>query len=506
VLNPWVKIITATKDNIITVNIDGGRYNTVGITGISSRDLTGWDNVRILNCNIKNVQNAMLSIAASRCLIMGNTVTGTRNSGLLFTLGDGQKATHNTIANNNFEDMGDTAVAFHTTFSNTEMAYNIIHGNTAKNTQRITGGFAFDFEEGVGELKHHNVFSNNTVEQTTASTFSQCGLVMGDCRDSLITGNVAKGNRNILSIGIDIFKSKRVTVSNNIVDNFKTGIHTRLTDFAKVIGNTITDCGDNPSDLYSFGAITVANSGSVSNIDIINNTIIFSDTFPINAPAISGYIGSAYRLDNLRIKDNKIWKCQGFAIGFNISGQADNVMIKGNEIIGADNTLSAFVKFFNTTRLRVINNTMLDPLRGVNIQQCDDVIIRANSIIDRRVVKKLERYITLGSDQGQLSTNVLIENNDLMGATLTPTLMPSADFGTAVIKNNRGFVTSNYGTTAAIPKATTITHGLNVTPKQVFLMPRGAVSGMYVSNITATTFTINFTEATSVVFDWSASY
>lgn len=507
IVQPWVKIITATEDNLIQVNIDGGRYNTIGITGIGSKDTVGWKNVKILNCNIKNTQNAMFAIGASRCLIMGNTVTGTRNSGLLFSLIAGEKVMRNTIANNNFEDMGDTAVAFHSSHLDVEMAYNIVHGNTAKDTQRITGGFAFDFEEGVGELKHHNIFSNNVVEQEFVSEFSQCGFVMGDCRDSLITGNIAKGNRNLLSIGIDIFEGHRITVSNNKLDNFRTGIHTRLTKDCQITGNTILDCGSSiNNEFWAYSGITLTNGGDVKNLKVKDNTIIFSENFTDRCAGIGAYCGTTRSMQNIDIKDNTIIGCIGYSIGLQLNSELNkNINIDGNNIYCSDGVLSPPIRVYNTSELALSRNLIINPKHPVTIQKSDKVTISSNKVRDERDVSELSSYFSIGSNQAQQSTNVRLFDNDLESLAANPLLVPVADLTTITLRDNLGFKTRNIGSTTATA-GSVVTHGLAFRPKNIVVTPRAAATGLFVSDITTTTFKINFNETNQLQFDWVAEY
>jgi hypothetical protein len=75
--------------------------------------------------------------------------------------------------------------------------------------------------------------------------------------------------------------------------------------------------------------------------------------------------------------------------------------------------------------------------------------------------------------------------------------------------NNIGWITKNQGTATlgAGFFQVTITHGLSATPTQILLTAQANVGAIWASNITSTTFIINWVTATSgtTVFTWSAA-
>jgi hypothetical protein len=96
--------------------------------------------------------------------------------------------------------------------------------------------------------------------------------------------------------------------------------------------------------------------------------------------------------------------------------------------------------------------------------------------------------------------------NNHLSSNATAGYLSAATVTASTIRNNTGWVTEQFGTSAIANSATTqvVTHGLSATPTAVVVTPLGNEM-VWVSARTSTTFTVSRAGSSgSLSFDWSA--
>jgi len=111
---------------------------------------------------------------------------------------------------------------------------------------------------------------------------------------------------------------------------------------------------------------------------------------------------------------------------------------------------------------------------------------------------------------GIVLSDSYVQNASVINNTFTSVATPISNSGTGtIIKNNVGYTTENSGTVTVATggDSVTVNHGLAATPTRVQLTPTSATGVDYwVSDKTATTFTINLSAAAAdISFDWRAT-
>jgi len=224
----------------------------------------------------------------------------------------------NIIANNHFEDSGDTAAAFFQ-YSDSPTpgfgicAYNIVANNTARNFCQRTAGFAFDVDAGGdAEYQHHILFSgNNAAHDMAGLPHALGGCSMTKVSYGLMIGNIAKGSPNlaydVVDSGYNMVSCKHGLIEGNIAHNWGyCGIGIDGSEDTHVVGNQITNCGGRNGNA---NAITLADNLESIECSARNNTITSTENHPFNAAgsaAISA-VGAAGRLvRDLTISGNVI--------------------------------------------------------------------------------------------------------------------------------------------------------------------------------------------------------
>lgn len=72
-------------------------------------------------------------------------------------------------------------------------------------------------------------------------------------------------------------------------------------------------------------------------------------------------------------------------------------------------------------------------------------------------------------------------------------------------RDNTGFVSQNFGVTAAIPTGSTVAHGLSKTPAAITVTAaETGPTNIYVTSVGSTSFTVNFGGGGSKTFYWEA--
>lgn len=506
-------VFTANHYCKFKINLDGP--NKAGLRAINA-DIEVLKAVEVYNCDIKDVHFAVRFYGGDGCVIRNNRFTSLRQSGVLFTVKRGCSVLRNKVYGNYFEDLGDTAFAVSSDPEATredEAAYNVIFGNTAKNTQMFTDGVAFDFETGFNEYMHHNIFANNTVEQTEPNGKRRGGLTMVKSDYSLVIGNTVKGVRENSSRGVSASGGLGVIIQGNVVTNMAVGISTSSSENALITGNTLIDCGQTSR---TYPAVSITNSlKPFKDVVVTNNNFIWTSETSTTNLVVGLVVQNATGLpdDSLIgsgvIITNNVFKgCTGRAIFMQgASGNIiDDIVLKGNSFDLLRVQSSGPIYFRYCSNLKIIDNDIKDANIALTFHDCDSIRI-ARNIVSNNLSGSGLRYFSLGSDSRRASTNIIIEDNDFISDIPTPIVVSDKTIPTLVMRNNRGagVLTANKGVVSSIATGATVNHGLAFTPTFIDLTTSTAgLTGFYVSDITDTSFKVNFAGSATADFMWKA--
>jgi parallel beta-helix repeat protein len=538
--------IAPLGNNIIQCNIDGGAYPAtggvkgtwatwvnVGIRCYSSTAIgLGAESVVVTNSEIKNLSYPVQIYGAKNWRIHNNRFHRYRQSGVLAGFFAGYDCLRNVISNNVFEDAGDYAVAFFQVGGEAAGtgAYNSVIGNTAKNMQQRTNGYAYGVEQGDPAYQHHFLFANNVYECTSDGTAGgNGGITVATCADTLVTGNVLRGletgtgqNTGINSVGAGTPHkfAERITIAHNLIENFRLyGISATGGKDIKIIGNNIKNCGGSvaahPPIYAGSGGIGGSAALPWDTVIVENNTIettsdytnFGSGTATILVNRLSGVAGK-----NAIIKGNTLINPSDFGISVTgVSGALlQNVNVSNNHIIGTQDAT-----FFQRQALQldyvddfsVCGNTIFDARVGISLTNSTNGTASENEV-------KGSLTLTYLLNIGTATTGLLWRNNECTAA-LTNVFAAASGSDTQFTtpaNNNRavggsGLVSGAKGKTAAIASGATVTHGLSLTPTVVTVTAAtSGASDVHVSAISSTTFTVTFSGGGSEEFYWRADF
>lgn len=461
------QVFTPGGDNILQVNVNGqslpdasavesGGWVTESHAIRSAFDATygiGATGVTVINSRFKNLNYAIQTQGAQRWKIINSRFSRIKLSAILHEYLDAYSCLRNLTLGCDFEECGDTAVAYHKQSGTTgECAFNIVANCTAKNTQLRTQGFAFDHEENSDPTKqHHNLFTGLTVEQTVRAppvTVGRGGAVMNGCYDSEMLGIVAKGSlESAADFGISMQKSVNGLIGHCYAENFRAaGITTDGSTDVTVANNTVVDCGGNSS---AVPAILVASGLATSRIKVIGNRVKFNDTYTTYGAATS--IAIAVRntgglCADIAIENNTLVSKWGTGIylqgNLHASG-CKRVTARGNEIIGTATVADTgtAIQAYSITQLTLGENILSHCNIAYTVQNCTGVTIR-NGEARGDLFGLTNLYDFTGS------TGVRVRN---MRCYVGVTTAVSAAGTATVWFNDDKVTTSAKGTTAARP-------------------------------------------------------
>lgn len=424
-LNPADAVITAfvpLGQNVLTVNVDGqsltggtsGKEVDTGTWSNASHGIRAYGdaslgigaaNVSVLNSRFENLRYAIQTEGAQGWHIHGNRFERTKYSAILMGAGTGRSCSHNTIANNHFEDIGDYACSFYEISGNTtgQSCFNSIIGNTAIACNifsdmsavppEIANGHAFGWELGQVGLQHHNLIANNVYDRQRADIIHNRGLaVLGTNSFSTVIGNIAKGSGATSSAdeAITCLNSKHCRIASNSVSDFRgSGINVDGGDNIAIDGNTVTDCGGSGN---AYPVMFGRNFGGRS-IGIRNNRVITTSSFPSYAdgvPSIGGIGTSAYQLRDITIRSNDIDR--PIDVGISVLGDPSlpptNIVIDANTITAREfeDPASAFfegypvvVRYSNS--VSITRNHIYNAKHGIYARENDKVTLRDNEFV-----------------------------------------------------------------------------------------------------------------------------
>ena len=532
--NAWLVIpegINATLFHVrngcyIKVNINGNalgrKSNSYGIASSRSLKLEG---CVIDGCKFKGLQFGIRLVGANSTIIRNSFFYDMENSGVIIEAVDGTPCNNNIITGNYFENMGDVAAAFFSqndTPYSTEISHNIISNNVARNTQRITMGYAFDFETSGIANKFGNIFIGNTVEQTIKFDYAQNGFVFANCKGGVIANNTYKGLDKSVSganIGISVIHSDDVVVEGNYISDCGAGIVVGRSSNISISNNSLVDCGRTS---FTFAAISlrpgyVLGKQSYENIKVQGNSIVFKDkiddrgtvgisTYIYNTDTSSG--DNEYK--NISILDNTV---QDYGEnGVCIMGHTDNfvkdVVISGNNFSTSSllATNNAAIRFNKVSYAQVRGNTLIDPgVLGIRATEINTLVVDSNTIKKDIVEDRLTYYmIHPGSDSTSIVTNNYFEGLT-QGGLLTVGGLDST------IQNNIGYKTEARGTVLDVVSGEVVRHGLTKAAINTQLTPTTAdVVSFYAEKVDSRSFKIFYTLKdesllTTASFEWVAT-
>lgn len=152
---------------------------------------------------------------------------------------------------------------------------------------------------------------------------------------------------------------------------------------------------------------------------------------------------------------------------------------------------------------RIERNEMLNNvLGGIRLINSDNCKIINNDSYDNQSTKTQQFGI-----YSQRSENLTILNNDV-DSNLSANISLQSGSTTESISGNKGFKNNIKGLATILTgqNSIVITHGLNVTPTNIVVTPRGKIGFTWITNITNTQFTINCssTPTANVDVSWRA--
>lgn len=325
-----------------------------------------------------------------------------------------------------------------------------------------------------------------------------------------------------------IVYGKEVTISDNIVNGVDAtagtgeahGFYTK-TRQATITGNKITNVTNVAGSATCTGIDVKGNSRGATAAPQGYNTLVEGNV--IRGPC--GY-GVRVQVDECIVNGNIIEEPVTAAILID-AATGNNVVVSGNKgFVTTAGSTSGIICTANGSRYKISDNIMdgFDAPIMLSVgatDTLDSVLVEGNVLKGATYGIRLSvaaggtlSYATLrdnlvksATDGVQMpsagtTTGLVVENNDLRGATTK--INGSIPSGT-IVRNNRGYITENGGTTAAIATGATVSHGCAVTPAQVYITAlESGPTDIYVGAIGSSTFTINFGGGGSHVFAWQA--
>lgn len=450
---------TPRGNNIIQANIDGDEYPlTGGMAGTWRSDggvgiyAVNASNVTLKDCRIRNIEYGVNATGIAHWRIQGGEITRTRLSGIILTGNDTTGCAHNQVHDVYFEDMGDTAVAFHYLTNTSIVAHNDVFDCHAKNTQMRVDGYAFDVEAAPTATTHYrNTFSRLTVEQVTVSGFVQGGATMNaNVSDSAIVDCTLRGNGAASGIGIAITQSRDVEVRGNKIQNFRANaIYADGAVRPTIAGNKINDCG-NLTNVVNSTILLAYELGSTAPV-VQGNRVTFSSGYAgsgNNGAAVFARYFSGFTAENAVVRDNILDTSAGTAIslyGFSGAALVGNVYVEGNHVTGP---------------------SIIAPI------------------------------------QVMWNSGGRVQGNRLNNVAHVPVFTNA--HASTLIRDNDGYKTEAWGTSAVIATGGTIPHGLAVVPTSFRATPTSAGTADVWVTADATHLTVNFGGGVTIPFTWEA--
>ena len=388
-----VIFVTCAGDNVVQVNVDGdeypgsmtGRWASAQGTGVF---MVGATNVVVANSRFRNLTFGVQGRGLSGSRIVGCDFRQFRNSGCLMQSTASAECSRNQVIGCNFERMGDTAVAFLGPENGREVAHNVVANCSARNTQYLANGFAFDVEGGFrfGVL-HHNSFIANTVEQVDESDHFQGGLTMNQfSEDGSIVGNRLIGNLHSTNdCGIAVPGTRNMVVADNVIERFRgQGVHADGAVGVTVQRNRIRDCGS--SERPFFSAVLLAETAGSADATVVGNEFDWSPRYPFAGPqtyAVAASVGSGGRLRNVIVRDNVIrTPSGGILIAGTAGSPARGAVLEGNVIEGTAQRRAAgsAIRARYVEDLSVRNNRIAEVAEGIDVTGSRNAQVGGNSV------------------------------------------------------------------------------------------------------------------------------
>lgn len=373
--------------------------------------------------------------------------------------------------------------------------------------QSCSGGYAIL----VGENTYANqdtylrgFIRGNYFKSLTATSTTSCAAMLLYGREYHISGNTIDGVQGDSGEGWGIYTKCRYSViEGNIIRNVSS------TSSSDVVGINVKGT---PRSLTSSpqGFNSICANNNIYNVGVSNS---------------KGY-GIRAQTDDITIQGNHVEDAGLSGIVTDDSNGYSNTLISDNFVVFTTSTGTSGVRVEgNGSHVQVVDNIIRNAVQGVKVDPnagaLDSVRIAGNlidadtSVIEITEDENLTNFIIESNVATSAATNGLVinagagtpqywtvRNNDFRrcGTAFNGT-MPA----NSVVQGNRGYVTSNGGTSSAIASGATISHGLSVTPTMVNVTPTvTGLSNIYVSAIGASTFTVNYTGGGSNAFLWEA--
>lgn len=549
--------------NTLKVNIDGDEYPGVMFpqsswtapqcTGVYIRAA----NVIVVNSKFKNLTYGVRTEGGSYNKVLDSHFYRIRFSGVLMQATAALAASHNDIAGCSFDSTGDTAAAFHIVDASAICSYNRIRSCTAKDSQYLAAGYAFDFEGGFGPGKiYHNEITDCTVEQTAGDTWAQGGVTMNLYSEyGVIANNNVRGRTTgalTSDVGIGIPGTTGVLVEGNVVENFRgNGINAEGAAYASVKLNKIKNCGDGSAPQFS--SILVSHVSGSTGCVFSGNEIDNDPRYIYRGSSGAAIYGRKFNANNIIepvFENNIIRHPLGYGIYlFGFGGAlTGRITAEGNKLTGSTDadlgSPAAWVTATAYTAGTVVTNAgvyymvrtahtsaaiITTDISAGRLQQMFNApvyisYVGALSFQNNRIYEFRQGIDLTGA------TNVEFKNNTLENLTISSTIaiglnLTSADkvrvegnrfaatFTSKItttsatnltFRRNDGYVTENFGTSAAIATGGTIAHGLDRTPTSVSLVAQGTTTAKVAATVTATNIAVTHDSGGSTAFFWRA--
>jgi hypothetical protein len=336
----------------------------------------------------------------------------------------------------------------------------------------------------TGGVYINGVLGPVVVQNITVADCGGTGFTFGDFSNEILTSYITANNcyvNNALSVAYKICGYSH-RLNQCIMDGvgmgfeFKHSYKAYITDFHAELPETGAIFLDEASqnNIFKKGFIYLSPEAAVYGIKIVdaagNQGNVFED---IDLIAQSTGTGLVIEGSNNSLQTVRNCRFQSFVVG--VADFGTSTTLDNNDFYDIDLPINS-----DATDSKYINNRTIDGSGSYSIQHSG-------------------------------GTTGLWKNNSLdKPIQATATGIPG-NFSGIIVKDNINYLTKYSGQTSAVGTGIVVGHGLAGTPSGVgsnillSTSTSGVTSMPYITNITSTTFTINWTGASTAVWNWTAN-
>ena len=310
--------IVVERDNIV---VDGAGYTLQGTGSEPGIDLSWRNNVTIKNMEIRSFDNAIWFQGSSKSNIVGNTIVGNTERGIMLSDSSNNSICRNILTTNNWG-----GICLYWSSNNIIFGNNVInsgpgiylHGSSNNN---ISGN---NITESDSPAIYFEDSSDNSISENSITANSYDGILLGmSSNNSVYCNNITANNR----FGIYLYRSSNSNTYGNIITSNHNGIYFEDSSNNSISGNTITN-----NDWNGIHLKYNSNYNAISSNNILNNR----NGINIEANSNNNYMLNNYIADSEwdgidlkgshsnSIKSNTITNC---FTGIYLGSETDNMNI-----------------------------------------------------------------------------------------------------------------------------------------------------------------------------------